>query len=154
MTDVIEGSAVGALLHLNEDQVREARSVFERDDLDDMRLRIVVDLIDAVLTRGARPDPATVLAEARTCAAVPTARLGELGKLLVDLYESVPHPGMAAHYCRAVVEAGVRRHIETSAQRIEQAASANDLTTTCEVLRGEIVSLAIALGRLEGRSNG
>ncbi len=124
MADLDERALIGALLQLPKQAVIEVRTDFERDDLDDPRLRIIVDLIDDCLSRNVQPDCAVVLAAARTSAKVPGARLSELGHLLIELASEVPIPVAVSAYAAGVIEASVRRRIKEAATRLEQASGA------------------------------
>jgi len=146
-----ERALVGALLHLPLTAAIEVRAEFDREDLDDARLRIVVDLIDDCIGRNLRPDAAVVLAAGRTSALVPPSRLGELGYLLICLVEEVPHPASASVYALGVVEASVRRRIKESATRLEQAAAV-ELTAALAVVADECDALVECANRiLKGR---
>ena len=142
-----ERALIGALLHLPLSTATEVRAEFDREDLDDARLRIVVDLIDDCIGRNLRPDAAVVLAAGRTSALVPPSRLGELGYLLICLVEEVPHPSAGSFYALAVVEASVRRRIAEAATRLEQASSA-ELTAALAVVADECAALVDCASRI------
>ncbi len=142
-----ERALIGALLHLPLSAAIEVRTDFERDDLDDPRLQIIVDLIDDCLSRNVRPDCAVVLATARTSAKVPATRLSELGHLLIVLAAEVPFPAAAAVYAAGVVEASVRRRIKEAATRLEQASGA-ELTAALTVVANECQALTHCTNRI------
>jgi len=81
-----EDALVGSLLHLPTSDARTARSLFNRDDLDDPRNQIIVNLIDWCLATDVRPDPATVFGAARTTGLVPDRNLPDLGVRLIGLH--------------------------------------------------------------------
>jgi replicative DNA helicase len=142
-----ERALVGALLHLPLSGVAAVRPDFDRDDLDDPRLRIILDLVDDCTNRAVRPDPAVVFATARTSALVPTHQLGELGHLLIELNEEVPLPAAAPIYAAGVVEASVRRRIAEAATRLQQA-STSELNAALLVVADECQSLVECSNRL------
>lgn len=151
MSDLPERALIGSLLHLPIADVRQVRDCFERDDLDDPRLRTVVDLIDDCVRRDIRPDPVTVFAAGQTTGIVPAAGLNALGKLLQDVHADVPHPKWARMYATAVVEASVRRRIIATSQRLLQAADGDSWESVTDVARSECEAVLAAVARMDRR---
>jgi hypothetical protein len=148
MTALDERALVGALLSLPVDGVLAARELFDLDDLDDARHRVILVLVDHCVDLGVRPDPAAVFAAARSTGQVPSHKLGLLGALLGDLYGAVGHPQWYEIYARGVVEASVRRKVRATAERLTQAADAADVGTVAHIAAIESLSLAANAGRL------
>ncbi len=142
-----ERALVGSLMLLPRNQIIEVRSMFDLDDLDDLRLQIIVQLVDDCLARNVTPDSAAVLATARTTAKVPATRLSELGHLLIALAAEVPIPAAASVYAAGVIEASVRRRIKEAATRLEQASGA-ELTAALTVVADECSALTECTNRI------
>lgn len=151
MVDLPERALIGALLHLPIEDTREIRGQFLRDDLDDARLRIVVDLIDNCLSRNVRPDPVTVFTAGFSSGKVPAAGLNALGKLLQEIHGEVPHPLWAGMYAAAVVELSVRRRLIATSVRLSQAADSESLESVTDVARTEAEAVLAAVARLDKR---
>lgn len=151
MAELPERALIGSLLHLPIDDVRKIRGDFERDDLDDARLRIVVDLIDNCLARDVAPDAITVFAAGFSSGLVPAAGLNQLGRLLQDIHGEVPHPLWAGMYAAAVVELAVRRQLIATSVRLTQAADSESWESVTDVAKSECEAVLTAVARLDRR---
>lgn len=149
MTDTNERALIGALLSLAVPGAKKARSLFDRDDLDDPRHRVVLDLIDHCLAEDRPADPAAVFAAARTTALVDDSRLGQVGALLADLHTSLAHAHWAHIYAAGVIEASVRRRLREASQRLLQAADTSDLSAAMRVTSAEAVALSACVARIQ-----
>lgn len=149
MADLSESALVGALLHSTVDQARRCLTMFEVDDLDDVRHRVIVELIRHCVANGQQPSADIVFAAGRTSGKVSGARLGAFGKQLADLATNDTLPRWAPLHAAAVVEASVRRRANQAATRFVQAADTASTEALIELVRSECVDLVAATRRVE-----
>lgn len=151
MSALDEASLVGALLWLPIEDVRAARELFDVDDLDDPRHRIIVCLVDHCVASGVTPDPAAVFAAARSTGQVEGHKLGQLGGVLQARYGEVAHPRWFEVYANGVVEASVRRKLRATGERLMQVADAADVVSVAAVVGSEAQALATCAARICGQ---
>lgn len=147
MADLPEHALIGSLMLLT-DRVSDVRALFDADDLDDPRCRVVLGLIDGLISSGITPDASTVFAAART-SGVMGDKLSRLGPFLVELVGSVAVPESAPLLAASVVEASTRRRIDNSATRLTQVAASGSLVALIETVTNECRALTTARSRLE-----
>ncbi|KDE10128.1 DnaB-like helicase N-terminal domain-containing protein [Rhodococcus aetherivorans] len=149
-----ERCLIGAALHLDVSQLRPLLDLVHDDDLSDPLARIAWSLARALAEAGHRADPATVTAHAQRTGVHGTAHnLDRFGYYLSTAFTTVPVPGNAIGYARAVLDDAYRRRWRAFGERLCQhadTAARDDLEALAAEERAALLDLRGRLARLEG----
>jgi replicative DNA helicase len=143
-----EAAFLGAVLHLPLPQAREALGRVQDDDLADLVHQQIAAVARTLVADGLPPDPAAVLARARSRGVVTHAdEVRQFAGRLIDLHMSVPVPASWAFYAIAVLDGALRRRCIELAARVHQAAEGAPLDTLVSVLDDECRAVRGVLDR-------
>lgn len=134
-----ERAYIGALLLLPAAPAAAAAALVGPPDLEDPRMRVVMQLVRDVTARGVAPDPVVCLSHARASGAVTTAHaITALAGLLHELYAECPLPASVAYYAVAVLDESLRRRCVELGERIRQAGESASLAELVRVVGAEV----------------
>lgn len=150
MADLGERALVGCLLNASVGQAREWLTLFTVEDLDEAKLRLIVELIAECVSRGQQPSADVVFTTARLTGKVGASGLSSLSAELVDLTASAVLAQWAPMHAAGVVEASLRRRARQTATRLEQAAETASTEALLAVIEAEAVELVTAMRRVDG----
>ncbi|GGM67098.1 hypothetical protein GCM10012275_42030 [Longimycelium tulufanense] len=138
VTDV-ERAFVGALLHCSAARAERVLSVVADEDLGDPAARGVLEVVRRLVGRGVAPDPAAVVAEARSAGLVAGEyRLSRFGSFVATVYTSSALPASLGFYAACVLEGAVRRRLVQVGQRLVQAAETSPFEALHRHVRAEV----------------
>lgn len=141
---------VGAVLHLPADAAVRVLDVIHDGDLADPRVRVVAAVARQLAEEGIAPDPAAILAHARSTGTVTRAEtVRNFALLVADLYAECPTPASAPFYVVATLEEAIRTRVAEAGARLTQAADGESLPSLLALVDTE----ASAVRELAERRN-
>lgn len=150
VADLSERALVGCLLNASVGQAREWLTLFTADDLDDVKLRLIVELIAGCAAGGRTPSADVVFAAGRSTGEVWASGLPAFSAELVDLATNTAMAAWAPLHAAEVVAASLRRRASQTATRLGQAAETASTEALLAVIETEAIELVTAMHRVNG----